>query len=45
MKKEYDFSRAERGKFFREVARLIPPVHSGSQKADQGAGEPSHGKS
>jgi hypothetical protein len=27
MKDEYDFSRAERGKFFREGARLVPPVH------------------
>ena len=26
MKKEYDFSNAERGKFFRPGARLIPPV-------------------
>ncbi len=27
MKEEYDFANAERGKFFREVARLVPPVH------------------
>jgi hypothetical protein len=27
MKDEYDFSIAERGKFFREVARLVPPIH------------------
>ena len=27
MKDEYDFSKAERGKFFREGARLVPPVH------------------
>jgi len=27
MKKEYDFSNAERGKFFRIDARLAPPVH------------------
>lgn len=27
MKDEYDFSNAERGKFFREGARLVPPVH------------------
>jgi hypothetical protein len=27
MKEEYDFSKAERGKFFREGARLVPPVH------------------
>jgi uncharacterized protein len=27
MKDEYDFSAAERGKFFREGARLVPPVH------------------
>lgn len=27
MKDEYDFSKAERGKFFRPGARLVPPVH------------------
>jgi hypothetical protein len=27
MKDEYDFSTAERGKFYRKGARLIPPVH------------------
>jgi hypothetical protein len=27
MKDEYDFSTAERGNFFREGARLVPPVH------------------
>ena len=27
MKDEYDFSTAERGRFFREGARLVPPVH------------------
>ena len=27
MKDEYDFSTAERGKFYREGARLVPPVH------------------
>ena len=27
MKDEYDFSTAERGKFFREEMRLVPPVH------------------
>jgi len=27
MKDEYDFSTAERGKFFRKGARLVPPVH------------------
>jgi len=27
MKDEYDFSNAERGKFFRRDAQLIPPVH------------------
>lgn len=27
MKDEYDFSAAERGKFFRKGARLVPPVH------------------
>jgi len=27
MKDEYDFSNAERGKFYRRNAQLIPPVH------------------
>ena len=27
MKDEYDFSKAERGKYFREGAALVPPVH------------------
>lgn len=27
MKDEYDFSTAERGKFFRKGARFVPPVH------------------
>jgi hypothetical protein len=27
MKDEYDFSAAERGEFFCEGARLVPPVH------------------
>lgn len=27
MKDEYDFSTAERGKFYRQGARLVPPVH------------------
>jgi hypothetical protein len=27
MKDEYDFSTAERGKFYRKDARLVPPVH------------------
>ena len=27
MKDEYNFSAAERGKFFRKGARLVPPVH------------------
>jgi hypothetical protein len=27
MKDEYDFSGAVRGKFYRESAELIPPVH------------------
>jgi len=27
VKDEYHFSNAERGKFFREGARLVPPVH------------------
>jgi hypothetical protein len=27
MKDEYDFSQAERGRFFRADATLVPPVH------------------
>lgn len=27
VKDEYDFSRAERGRFFRQDAVLVPPVH------------------
>jgi len=27
MKEEYDFSKGERGKFFREAAILVPPIH------------------
>jgi hypothetical protein len=27
MKDEYDFSKAERGKFYREGVPLVPPVH------------------
>ena len=27
VKREYDFSRATRGKFYREDAALVPPVH------------------
>ena len=27
MKDEYDFSKGERGKFFRDGAILVPPVH------------------
>jgi len=27
MKDEYDFSKADRGKFFRRDAQLIPPLH------------------
>jgi hypothetical protein len=27
MKDEYDFSTAERGKFFRERAHRVPPIH------------------
>jgi hypothetical protein len=27
MKDEYDFSKAERGKFYRGDATLVPPVH------------------
>jgi len=27
MKDEYDFSKGERGKFYREGAELVPPVH------------------
>jgi hypothetical protein len=27
MKGEYDFSKAERGRFYRSEAALVPPVH------------------
>jgi predicted HicB family RNase H-like nuclease len=27
MKDEYDFAKAERGKFFRRDAQLVPPLH------------------
>ncbi|HEY1748731.1 MAG TPA: hypothetical protein VGG11_18440 [Xanthobacteraceae bacterium] len=27
VKDEYDFSRAERGRFYRKDAALVPPVH------------------
>jgi predicted HicB family RNase H-like nuclease len=27
MKDEYDFSKAERGKFYRHDVQMIPPVH------------------
>ncbi len=27
MKKEYDFSKAERGRFYRPGAMLAPPIH------------------
>jgi len=27
MKEEYDFSKGERGKFFRPDAALVPPIH------------------
>ena len=27
MKDEYDFSKAERGRFYRPEAALVPPVH------------------
>ena len=27
MKTEYDFSKGTRGKFYREGAQLVPPVH------------------
>ena len=27
MKDEYDFSKGERGKFFRSGATLVPPIH------------------
>jgi predicted HicB family RNase H-like nuclease len=27
MKDEYDFSQAERGRFYRKDAALVPPVH------------------
>ncbi len=35
MKSEYDFSNAERGKFYREGARLIGPVHVATDVAAQ----------
>jgi hypothetical protein len=31
MKEEYDFSKAERGKFYRPGARLVQPVHLGPE--------------
>ena len=34
MKDEYDFSTAERGKFFRDGARLVPPIHLESDVLD-----------
>jgi hypothetical protein len=34
MKDEYDFSTAERGKFFREGARVVPPVHLDPEVVD-----------
>jgi hypothetical protein len=27
MRDEYDFSQGQRGKFYREGARLVPPIH------------------
>jgi predicted HicB family RNase H-like nuclease len=38
MKNEYDFSNAERGKFFRKGARVVPPVHLEPDVLDQLAG-------
>jgi predicted HicB family RNase H-like nuclease len=35
MKEEYDFSTAERGKFFRQGARVMPPVHLEPDVLDQ----------
>jgi hypothetical protein len=34
MKDEYDFLTAKRGKFFREGARLAPPIHLSSEVID-----------
>jgi predicted HicB family RNase H-like nuclease len=34
MKDEYDFSNAERGKFYRKYTRLVPPVHLDADVAD-----------
>jgi hypothetical protein len=34
MKDEYDFLTAKRGKFFREAACLVPPVHLGPEVLD-----------
>ncbi len=34
MKDEYDFSKATRGKFYREGGRLVPPVHLDSEVLD-----------
>jgi hypothetical protein len=34
MKEEYDFSAAERGRFHRDGARLVPPVHLDADVAD-----------
>jgi hypothetical protein len=34
MKDEYEFSTARRGEFFREGARLVPPVHLEPQVLD-----------
>lgn len=38
MKDDYDFSNAERGKFFHEGARMIPPVYLEADLLDQLAG-------
>ncbi|MGJ5093843.1 hypothetical protein ACQR18_17365 [Bradyrhizobium oligotrophicum] len=38
MKNEYDFSNAERGKFFRKAARIVPPVHLEPDVLDHLAG-------
>jgi hypothetical protein len=38
MKDGHDFSNAERGKFFREAARVVPPVHLDPEVLDYLAG-------
>jgi hypothetical protein len=34
MKQEYDFSAGERGKFFRQDAGLVPPIHLDAEVPD-----------